>query len=178
MKIKVKPLRILDFPYVRIVQLIFESRGSKVNLHIFQRNSREKVRGQVREGQRKNSDRETEIEKQNRLKRNSLAAGKRASESCSLPAGVVFLFFSFPGSFLFSFMFTLPLVAHQKNHRCSLLFSGFQNWWNPWRLAVLVEAPRSSPGQAGQASHSACSLSKCPASRMSLLLSLTMKEEL
>lgn len=58
MKIKVKPPRILDFPCVGMVQLVFEPRGSKMNLHIFQRNSREKVRGQVREGQRKNSDRE------------------------------------------------------------------------------------------------------------------------
>lgn len=39
-----------------------------MNLHFSQRNSREKLRDGGREGQRKNRDRETETEKQNRLK--------------------------------------------------------------------------------------------------------------
>lgn len=97
MKIKVKPLRILDFPYVGIVQLIFEPRGSKVNLHIFQRNSREKVRGQVREGQRKNSDRETEIEKQNRLKLLAWQQERGPQKSCSFSSWGGFSFFLFLG---------------------------------------------------------------------------------
>lgn len=129
MKIKVKPPRILDFPYVGIVQLIFEPRGSKMNLHIFQRNSREKVRDRVREGQRKNSDRETETEKQNRLKLLAWQQERGPQKSCSFPSWGGF---SFPGSFLFFIcVHTSPSCGSSENHRCSLLFSRFQNWWSP-----------------------------------------------
>lgn len=176
MKIKVKPPRILDFPYVGIVQLIFEPRGSKMNLHIFQRNSREKVRDRVREGQRKNSDRETETEKQNRLKLLAWQQERGPQKSCSFPSWGGFSFFLFLGLSFFSFVFTLlPLVAHQKITGAPCFSADFKTGEAP-RLAVLVEAPESSPGQAGWASHTACSFSKCPVSRTSLLLSLTMKE--
>lgn len=71
------------------------------------------MRGQVREGQRKNSDRDRETEQ---IETASLATRMRASEKLFIfPAGVFFFFRFFSPAFLFSFVFTLPpLVAHQK----------------------------------------------------------------
>lgn len=146
-----------------------------MDLHIFQRNSREKVRGRVERGRERtvterDRDRETV-----QTETASLAAGMRASKSCSFPSWGVFFFFP-PGSFLFSFVFTLPpLVALQKITRASCFSADFQTGEHS-RLAALAEAAESSPGRGGQSTQTTCSFSKRPASRKSLLLSLITKE--
>lgn len=101
-----------------------------MDLHIFQRNSREKVRGRVERGRERtvterDRDRETV-----QTETASLAAGMRASKSCSFPSWGVFFFFFPPWAFpFFICVHTSPSCGSSENHTCFLLFSGFPNWW-------------------------------------------------
>ena len=84
-----------------------------MNLHIFQRNSREKVRGQVREGQRKNSDRETETDRQ--TKTPIQEKGWEAMEVTG-KLYVVFEGVSNDNVLKFIVMMSIQLFEYSKNH--------------------------------------------------------------
>lgn len=137
MKIKVKPPQILGFPHVGIVQLIFKPRGSKMDLHIFQRNSREKVRGRVERGRERtvterDRDRETV-----QTETASLAAGMRASKSCSFPSWGGFFFFPLGLSF-FHLCSHFPLLWLFRKSHVLLAFQRISKLvntqgWQPWR---------------------------------------------